>query len=61
MPKAAQGIAEALPATHFIRIIRGIVLRGATLLDLLPDFLWLIGFTAVGVVAAAVRFKKRLD
>ena len=31
MPRAAQWIAEVLPLTHFVRIIRGIMLRGATL------------------------------
>jgi ABC-2 type transport system permease protein len=61
MPIAAQWIAEALPATHFIRMIRAIVLRGATLIDLMPDLLWLIGFTFLGVLAAARRFKKQLD
>lgn len=61
MPEAAQWIAEALPATHFIRMVRAIVLRGATLDDLWPDLLWLVGFTIVGVIAAAMRFKKRLD
>ena len=61
MPIAAQWIAEALPATHFIRIIRAIVLRGATLSDVQSDVWWLMGFTIVGVIAAASRFKKRLD
>lgn len=61
MPDAAQWIAEALPATHFIRMVRAIVLRGATLDDLWPDLLWLIAFTLIGVIAAAMRFKKRLD
>ena len=61
MPEAAQWIAEALPATHFIRMVRAIVLRGATLEDLQPDLWWLIGFTVFGVIAAASRFKKRLD
>ncbi len=61
MPEAAQWIAETLPATHFIRMVRAIVLRGATLDDLWPDLLWLIGFTILGVFAAAMRFKKRLD
>lgn len=61
MPVAAQWIAESLPATHFIRIIRGIVLRGATLTDLWPDLLWLTGFTIIGLIVAAKRFKKRLD
>ena len=61
MPEAAQWIAEALPATHFIRMVRAIVLRGATLEDLQPDLWWLIGFTVLGVIASASRFKKRLD
>jgi len=61
MPAFAQWIAEALPATHFIRMIRGIVLRAANLTDLWPDLLWLAGFTLLGLLVAAKRFKKRLD
>lgn len=61
MPEVAQWIAEALPATHYIRMIRGIVLRSATVTDLLPDFLWLSCFTVIGLLIAAKRFKKRLD
>jgi ABC-2 type transport system permease protein len=61
MPRLAQWIAEVLPATHFIRLIRGIVLRAANVLDLWPDVLWLAGFTLLGLLVAAKRFKKRLD
>ncbi len=61
MPELAQWIAEALPATHFIRLIRGIVLRAANLSDLWPDLIWLAGFTILGLLVAAKRFKKRLD
>lgn len=61
MPELAQWIAEALPATHYIRMIRGIVLRSATVTDLLPDLLWLSCFTVIGLLIAAKRFKKRLD
>ncbi len=61
MPRLAQQIAEALPATHFMRAIRGVILRDATLADLQPDALWLAGFTLVGLVVASLRFKKRLD
>ena len=39
MPKAAQYFAEILPLTHFIRLIRGIVLRGASLPELRADLL----------------------
>ncbi|EGR0049807.1 TPA: ABC transporter permease [Vibrio vulnificus] len=61
MPVAAQWIAEVLPATHFMRMIRGIVLRGADLFDLWRDTLWMIGFTLLGLIIASARFKKSLD
>lgn len=61
MPLPAQWIAEVLPATHFMRLIRGIVLRGGELSELLPDVLWLAGFTLLVLTLAAHRFKKSLD
>ncbi len=61
MPRAAQWIAEVLPATHFMRLIRGIVLRSANVVELWPDSLWLLAFTLVGIIIAALRFKKSLD
>lgn len=61
MPLAAQYIAEIFPATHFMRMIRGFVLRDAGLLDLHRDVLWMLGFFIVGLSIAALRFKKRLD
>ncbi len=61
MPGAAQAIAEVLPATHFMRMIRAIVLRGAELPGLLNDAFWLMGFTVVGLMVAAARFKKTVD
>ena len=61
MPEAAQWIAEALPATHFMRLVRGIVLRDASLTGQLHDMLWLLGFTLLGLLFASLRFRKRLD
>ncbi len=61
MPKAAQWIAEVLPLTHFVRLIRGVVLRGANLFELWPDVLALLAFTAVMMSLAILRFRKRLD
>ena len=61
MPEPAQWIAEGLPATHFIRMVRAIVLREAELISLEQDALWLIGFTLIGLLIASFRFKKRLD
>lgn len=61
MPELAQTISEGLPATHFIRLIRGVFLRGATIPDLSGDILWLLGFTAIILVVSAKRFHKTLD
>ena len=61
MPKAAQYIAEALPATHFIRLIRGVVLRDVEIIDMTFDVSWLILFTLAGLLIASLRFKKSLD
>lgn len=61
MPVVAQKIAECLPATHFIRLIRGVVLRGASITELTYDIAWLLIFTAVMLAIASGRFHKRLD
>jgi len=61
MPDAAQWISEMLPATHFMRMIRAIILKNASLMMLKYDTLWLIGFTLLGLCAASLRFNKRLE
>ncbi|MDH3786977.1 MAG: ABC transporter permease [Xanthomonadales bacterium] len=61
MPKAAQWIAEILPMTHFMRLIRGVVLRGASLSELSNEMAILWGFIAVAMTIAVLRFNKRLD
>jgi len=61
MPRPAQWLAEVLPLTHFLRIVRGIILRGATLQDVLPDVVPLLVFFAVALALAIARFSKRLD
>jgi ABC-2 type transport system permease protein len=61
MPAAAQNIAEFLPLTHFNRLIRGIVLRGADITSMLDELLALAIFTAVVLTLAILRFSKRLD
>jgi len=61
MPRAAQYIAELLPLTHFVRLIRGIMLRGAELSELLPEIWALMAFMLVTLSIAVRRFKKRLD
>src|SRR5690606_32241021 len=61
MPRVVQWLAEVLPLTHFMRLIRGIMLRGANLVDLWPEVLALLAFTTVMMAAAILRFRKRLD
>ncbi len=61
MPVAAQYISEILPATHFMRLIRGVFLRGASASQLLPDIGWLLIFTVVMLTIATRRFRKNLD
>ncbi len=61
MPRAAQYLAELFPLTHFLRVVRGVVLRDAPL-DLLTPELWpLLLFFTVVMAAATLRFHKRLD
>jgi ABC-2 type transport system permease protein len=61
MPKAAQWLAEVLPMTHFIRLIRAIMVRGADLADLPRDMLALAAIAAVLLVLSTRRISKRLD
>lgn len=60
MPKPAQVLSQALPLTHFLRIVRGIVLRGARFEDLAGELMWLVGLLALLLVVASLRFKKKL-
>jgi ABC-2 type transport system permease protein len=61
MPVVAQWIAEVLPMTHFMRLIRGVVLRGADLQELSGELAILGVFILVAMTIAVARFRKRLD
>ncbi len=61
MPKPVQVIAQVLPATHFMDMIRGVVLRDASLFELRWEIFWMVGFAVMGLAAATLRFKKRLE
>jgi ABC-2 type transport system permease protein len=61
MPVAAQYIAEALPATHFMHLVRGVVLRDVEVTNMASDVYWLALFTLGGLLVASLRFKKRLE
>jgi len=61
MPKPVQWLAELLPLTHFLRLIRGVMLRGASLWQLWPEVAALLVFTVAMMALAILRFRKRLD
>jgi ABC-2 type transport system permease protein len=61
MPGWAQGIGEVLPLTHYLRIVRGIMLKGAGFADLQTDVLALGAFTLAAMTVAVLRFRQTLD
>jgi ABC-2 type transport system permease protein len=61
MPVWAQWIGEALPLTHYLRIVRAIMLKGATLGNLQYDSFWLLGLTLFAMTIAVTRFRRTLD
>jgi len=61
MPQWAQSIGEILPLTHFLRIIRGIVLKGNGVQETLPHIWPLLLFMAVVIAIALKRYRKTLD
>jgi ABC-2 type transport system permease protein len=61
MPVWAQWVGECLPLTHYIRIVRGVMLKGADLADLQRDGLWLAGLMLIAMLIAVSRFRQTLD
>ncbi|HEU4730109.1 MAG TPA: ABC transporter permease, partial [Kofleriaceae bacterium] len=60
MPRFAQILSSGLPLTHFLRIIRGVVLKGATAADLAPEVIALAIILGALVVLSSLRFRKKL-
>jgi ABC-2 type transport system permease protein len=61
MPTWAQWLGELLPATHFLRIVRGILLKDNGFVEIWPDLWPLILFTFVVGTVALARFRRTLD
>jgi ABC-2 type transport system permease protein len=61
MPGWAQTLGEFLPLTHYIRIVRGIMLKGADPYDLYRDALALLGLMLLAMTLAVRRFRRTLD
>ncbi|EKO40410.1 MAG: ABC-type multidrug transport system, permease component [Solidesulfovibrio magneticus str. Maddingley MBC34] len=61
MPQWAQWLGSALPLTHYLRVVRGIVLKGNTFVDIVPH-MWPIGlFLLVSVGIGVKRYRQTLD
>jgi ABC-2 type transport system permease protein len=61
MPRWAQVIGEFLPLTHYLRIVRGIMLKGAGFYDLKFEALALLGLMLLAMTLAVRRFRRTLD
>jgi ABC-2 type transport system permease protein len=61
MPVWAQWIGEALPATHFMRIVRGVMLKGAELGDVSAELVALVAMLLIVSTLAISRYKVTLD
>lgn len=61
MPHWAQWLGEVLPLTHFLRIVRGILLKGNGISEIAPDLLALLAFLTVVSIVSLNRFRQTLD
>jgi len=61
MPLWAQYMGEALPLTHYLRIVRAIMLKGATLQNLQYDTAALVLLMLLAMTIAVMRFRRTLD
>jgi len=61
MPDWAQAIGELLPLTHFLRIVRGILLKGNGLAEVAPEIWPIALFTVVALAIGVKRYRQTLD
>jgi ABC-2 type transport system permease protein len=61
MPVWAQYLGEVLPLTHFLRIVRGILLKGSGLGTVAPEIVPIALFALAVLVVALKRFRQTLD
>ena len=61
MPQWAQYVGECLPLTHYLRIVRSVMLKGSGFGDLMVDTAALGVFTLIAMTIAIRRFRQTLD
>ena len=61
MPKAIYSLSTVLPLTYFIKVLRGIILKGNGLAELFNELIILVAFGIGFLVLATLKFKKKID
>ncbi len=61
MPEWAQAIGSVLPLTHFLRIVRGVLLKGSGLPEIAPELWPLLLFLFVVMAVGVKRYRQTLD
>jgi len=61
MPVWAQRIGEVLPLTHYLRIVRGILLKGNGFAEIYPNLWPIAAFLLVALFIGLKRFRQTLD
>ena len=61
MPEWAQWIGTCLPLTHFLRIVRGILLKGSSLVDIAPELWPLLAFLVIARAIGVKRYRQTVD
>jgi len=61
MPEWAQWLGSLLPLTHFLRIVRGVLLKGNGWAEVLPQLWPIAAFLTVAAAVAMMRYRRTLD
>jgi len=61
MPEWAQWLGQLLPLTHFLRIVRGILLKGNGVAEIVPDLWPIAAFLLAAATIALLRYRETLD
>ncbi len=61
MPKILQYVSYLVPVRYFITILRGVILKGASFTEMLPEFTILLIIGILILFASALRFRKRME
>ncbi len=61
MPVWAQWLGQAIPVTHFLRVVRGALLKGQSVADMWRELLALLAFVCIVTALAMARYRRTLD